>query len=115
MQRALIGDREPNVFVELSAIVRCRDCTGANHEVAEPLTFLPLGSKPRKEWCQQGEDLSFVHILRIELRETRPVEGGTKIKIVGPGPTTDEPDLGKIGAGAPVRTARHADDDILVG
>src|SRR5262245_33834613 len=111
----LFGYREPNVFVELAAIGRCRDGTGANHEVAEALTFLALGSKPRKQWRQQGEDLSFVHILRIELGETRSVEGGTEIKIVCAGPTTDETDLGKIGARTSVRAARHADDDILVG
>src|SRR5215510_5365074 len=85
----LFGRREPNVFMELAAIVRRRDGSGADRKVAEALTFLPLCSKPHKEWRQQGEDLSFVHVLRVQLRETRPVEGGAKIQIVGAGPTTD--------------------------
>jgi hypothetical protein len=56
-----------DIGVEIAAVARCRDKTGANCEVAETLALLPLRRVGRENRVERGDDAGVLEILDIEI------------------------------------------------
>src|SRR5688572_3360554 len=103
-----------DVLVEVGALDGSRDVAGADHEVTEVFTRIPLLRVALEDRGQQAADLVRVDVLAIQLVQALAGVATTQIEIVAVRTAADEADLRDEGTAATVRAAGHADGDRVV-
>ena len=83
--------------------------------ISEALAGEPLGGKTRQKRTQFRNNVLGLHIVVMEPVQARSALVATEVNLVATGSLAHQANLRHVGAGAPIRAARHADDDLLVG
>src|SRR6478736_5273924 len=87
----------------------------ARGEIAEALAGEALVAPAGEERLQLGFELHFLDDVLVDLVQARAGDIAAEPELVLAGRFADEADLGHVRAGAAVRAAGGADDDLLVG